>query len=335
MSYRFGVFELDATTLELTRDGRPVRLQPQPAQVLAALVASAGRIVSRDELRQAVWRDDTFVDFDRGLNFCIAQIRAALDDDAASPRYIRTVPKKGYEFVCPLNGVEPVRHEGTKPRSVSYVIFAVASVALVAAAAAIVYRALRTTHLAPIVAVVRFDNETGDPALARFADNLTDNVTAQLTQASGGQFGVIGNAALLRIPRQERDLKTIWSSLRAEFIVLGQVQRDTDRIRVLAHLIHMPEQTHITVSRTDDLPAATLKEADEIAAKIAAKFASRIDGGRQARSIRNLRAQPLLAFAQVRRQLLAEVFALEDRPDLELHAAAERRLLQPLDRFVH
>jgi len=272
---RFGVFTFDPGTLELTRDGRPVRLQPQPAQVLAALVANAGRLVSREELRQAVWRDDTFVDFDRGLNFCIAQIRAALDDDAASPRYVRTIPKKGYEFVCPVNPAAP-ETEAAAPRRAAGLVFALIALALIALAGGIVYYALHATHLRPIVAVARFDNETGDPALARFADNLTDTVTAQLTEDSGGRFGVIGNAALLRAPRQERDLRTIWSSLRAEFIVLGQVQRDSDRVRVLAHLIHMPEQTHVSVSRVVDLPQATLKDADEIAARIAASFAPRI-----------------------------------------------------------
>jgi len=274
-SYRFGVFEFDAGNLDLSREGRPVRLQPQPAQVLLTLVANAGRIVSREELRQAVWRDDTFVDFDRGLNFCIAQIRAALDDDAASPRYIRTIPKKGYEFICPLNRTAP-ETGAAAPRRAAGVLFALIAVALIGLAGGIVYYAVHTTRLRPIVAVARFDNETGDPSLARFADNLTDDVTAQLTQASGGQFGVIGNAALLRTPRQERDLRTIWSSLRAEFIVLGQVQRDSDRVRVLAHLIHMPEQTHVSVSRVVDLPQTTLKETDEIAARISASFAPRI-----------------------------------------------------------
>jgi DNA-binding winged helix-turn-helix (wHTH) protein/TolB-like protein len=328
--HRFGVFEFDADRLELSREGRPVRLQPQPAQVLATLLANAGRTVTRDELKQAVWRDDTFVDFDRGLNFCVAQIRTALGDDATTPRYVRTVPKRGYEFIAPVKEREALAERRRNP---SYLVFALISVALVATAAAIVYRALRTTHLPPIVAVARFDNETDDPALARFADNLTDDVTVQLTQASGGQFGVIGNAALLRVPRQQRDLTTIWSSLRAEFIVLGQVQRDSDRVRVLAHLIHMPDQTHLKVSRTDDLPAATLKEAGEIAARIAATFASQV-GARRESSVANLRAQPCLALAQLRRQLLAEVLRLEDRPDLDLRSAAERRLLQPFDRVV-
>src|SRR5579864_3877911 len=101
--HRFGAFQFDVDRLELFRDGCPVRLQPQPAQVLATLIASAGRTVAREQLRQAVWGGDTFVDFERGLNFCIAQIRSALRDEAALPRYVQTVPKRGYKFVCPVH----------------------------------------------------------------------------------------------------------------------------------------------------------------------------------------------------------------------------------------
>jgi DNA-binding winged helix-turn-helix (wHTH) protein/TolB-like protein len=274
-SFRFGVFELDAERLELSREGRPVRLQPQPAQVLSALVANAGRTVSREELRQAVWKDDTFVDFDRGLNFCIAQIRAALGDDAAAPRYIRTVPKRGYEFVCPIElGQRPVGAGPPRParRSAAGAFYALIASVFVTIAVVIVVRAMTTTQMPPIVAVVRFDNETGDLTLTRFADALTDTVTLQLAEAGAGRFGVIGNAAVLRRARSERDLRAIADSLNARYIVLGQVQGDNQRIRVLAHLIRMPEQTHLRVSRTEDVTDPTLKVADEIAGKIVRAF---------------------------------------------------------------
>jgi DNA-binding winged helix-turn-helix (wHTH) protein len=87
---RFGVFEFDPASRELTRDGIPVRLQPQPSQVLAMLLEHAGEVVTRDQLRKAVWGSDTFVEFEGGVNYCIAQIRAALGDCADSARYIRT-----------------------------------------------------------------------------------------------------------------------------------------------------------------------------------------------------------------------------------------------------
>src|SRR5436305_6009537 len=100
--FRFGIFEFDRASRELRRDRVLVRLQSQPAQVLDCLLEAAGQVVSREELRQAVWHDDTFVDFERGLNFCIAQIRAALNDNPVEPRFIRTIPKRGYQFIAPV-----------------------------------------------------------------------------------------------------------------------------------------------------------------------------------------------------------------------------------------
>src|SRR5262249_59923958 len=99
--FRFGIFEFDPGSRELRRDGALVRLQSQPAQVLGCLLQRAGQVISREELRQAVWQDHTFVDFERGLNFCIAQIRTALNDSATEPRYIRTIPKPGYQLIPP------------------------------------------------------------------------------------------------------------------------------------------------------------------------------------------------------------------------------------------
>src|SRR5215469_7713231 len=104
--FRFGIFEFDRASQELRREGVLVRLQSQPAQVLGCLLEYAGEVVSREELRQAVWQDHTFVDFERGLNCCIAQIRAALKDSAIEPRFIRTIPKRGYQFFPPVTRTE-------------------------------------------------------------------------------------------------------------------------------------------------------------------------------------------------------------------------------------
>ena len=100
---RFGLFHFDPATGELSREGTPIRLQPQPARVLALLLERPGEIVSREDLRRHVWGNETFVDFERGLNFCIAQIRSALGDSADSPRYVETVPKRGYRFIAPAS----------------------------------------------------------------------------------------------------------------------------------------------------------------------------------------------------------------------------------------
>jgi len=94
---RFGIFELDAAAGELRRNGSLVRLPPQPFQVLQLLAHNAGDLVDRDRIRREVW-GETAVDFDRSLNVCIAQIRAALNDNADSPRFVQTVPRRGYRF---------------------------------------------------------------------------------------------------------------------------------------------------------------------------------------------------------------------------------------------
>lgn len=306
--YRFGVFELDAANGELRREGTLVRLQAQPAQVLACLVKSAGHVVPREELRKAVWGSDTFVDFERGLNFCIAQIRSALDDDSATPRYVRTIPKRGYQFIAPVERPrdqeenEQARSEGesqagaerqleaqTQPRGLSGLsLTLLIGVAVLAAFAfGLGYRMLSTQRAAgaarqadvarqPIVAVVRFDNETGDAAMTRFADALTDTVVEQLTTASTERYAVVGNAAILRLPRDIRDLKEIASSLNAKYVVLGQVQAGGAQTRILAHLIRMPDQTHIWVVRVDRTIGEPLAAEAELAQKIAADFSDRI-----------------------------------------------------------
>ena len=98
-SIRFDHYILDIKSGELTKDGRAVKLHPQPAVLLVLLAKRAGEVVGREEIQQALWSDDTVVDFDTSINSCIRQIRTALEDDAESPRYIETVPKKGYRFI--------------------------------------------------------------------------------------------------------------------------------------------------------------------------------------------------------------------------------------------
>src|SRR5258705_9568549 len=102
---RFGVFELDAEAEQLRKNGLTIRLQPQPFKLLRLLVDASGHVVTRDEIRAALWTGDTFVDFEQGVNFAIKQVRAALEDDADRSLYIQTIPKRGYRFVAPVEVV--------------------------------------------------------------------------------------------------------------------------------------------------------------------------------------------------------------------------------------
>ena len=97
---RFGPYELDLSTGELCKLGRPVKLQPQPSRLLCLLVRQAGALVTREQIIQQLWDARTFVDFEHGLNFCVRQIRAALSDDADAAKYVQTVPRRGYRFIA-------------------------------------------------------------------------------------------------------------------------------------------------------------------------------------------------------------------------------------------
>src|SRR5215470_958071 len=105
---RVGEFQIDFASGELRRNGHVARLKPQPCKVLSMLVARAGQTVSREEIQKEVWGADTFVDFERGLNSCIKQIRAALSDDHDAPRYIETIPRRGYRLIAPVETATPV-----------------------------------------------------------------------------------------------------------------------------------------------------------------------------------------------------------------------------------
>jgi len=262
-----------------------VRLQAQPARVLSLLISSPGKVVSREALREAIWGQQTFVDFERGLNVCIAQIRAALGDDSVSPRYVRTVPRQGYQFIAPVECLPaPTPRDLPHPvaeRRFRWQIIAISAACLVVVIFAVIF-ALSSRHAAAsnqepsIVAVVRFDNETGDPALDRFSDGLTDTLVVQLTQMGQDRFQVIGNASILRLPRGQRDLGLIASTLHARFIVLGQVQHVGSQTRILAHLIRMPEQTHLWVARIDKPLDDPLAVESSAAQQIASEFSSHL-----------------------------------------------------------
>jgi DNA-binding winged helix-turn-helix (wHTH) protein len=99
---RFGIFELDVQAGELRKDGAPVRLPPQPYKLLVLLASRPGQIVTRQEIQNALWGDGTNVDFEQGVNFSVKQVREALGDDADEPRYVQTVPKRGYRFIAPV-----------------------------------------------------------------------------------------------------------------------------------------------------------------------------------------------------------------------------------------
>ena len=288
MTYSFGTFAFDSGSLELTREGRRVALEPQPARALARLLAGAGELVTREEMRASIWGDDTHVDYDRGLAYCIGQVRTALGDSGDNPRFVQTLPKRGFRFVAPVAlrpstpsasaptaggdtppsasaADEPVDGRGSgpmpgAPRVTRGMLIAAVVLALVGG---IWWWASMRPPQTITVAVSIFDNETGDPAHDAFVLGLSDVVVTQLTGLAPGRIGVIGNAAPLRQPRNIRNLKTLAATLDADYIVLGQLQRQGDDLRFIVHFIRLRDGVHLSAQRFSRPPGEVARfEAD-------------------------------------------------------------------------
>src|SRR5688500_3406242 len=206
---RFARFELDLAGGELRHDGLPVRLQPQPLKVLLLLASRPGQLVSRDEIQREVWAGDTFVDFDQGLNYCIRQIRAALGDDADAPRFIETIPRRGYRFLA-----------GGAPGSSS------------------------AEHRDMLV-VLPFQNLSGDQEQEYLTDGLTEEVIAELGRLNPKRLGVIARTSAMRYKLTDKSIETIGRELAVSHALEGSVRRAGNRVRVTAQLIQVSDQTQL------------------------------------------------------------------------------------------
>jgi DNA-binding winged helix-turn-helix (wHTH) protein/TolB-like protein len=236
---KFGEFEVDAAAGELRRNGERVRLQDLPFRMLLALLRRPGDVVTRDELRTELW-GTTYVDAEAGLNTAAAKLREALGDTADAPRFIETIPKRGYRFVGSLAGDTPTQSDSKRW------LLAVGAVVLAAVAFGVPWFLIpeRVT-----IAVVRFHNETGRADLDRLAGSLTDAVVVSL--AGNRRYGIIGNSPLLVTDRIFQDVQKIGTALKAEYVVLGQLQNGDAGLVARAHFIRVSDQTHLWASRID------------------------------------------------------------------------------------
>jgi len=252
---RFGPFQLDLGTGELWRNGEAVRLQQQPARVLALLVRQPGRLVTREELRRHLWGDGVFVDFQRGLNFCIMQIRDALGDDAETPRFVETLPRRGYRFIAPTEPVAPatllVPAAPARPRARWRLVALRAGLAAALALAVLTSgwtRAGRggvvtgSTGAAARVAILPFEL-IGPSEGAPIADGLTEEVIVETGRVAPGRLGVIARTSVERYRGQPLDLARLASELGVDYVMEGSVRRDGRRVRVTARLVRCSDQS--------------------------------------------------------------------------------------------
>jgi DNA-binding winged helix-turn-helix (wHTH) protein/TolB-like protein len=273
---RFGTFEVDLRARELRKGGIRIRLQDQPFEILTVMLERPGEVVTREELRQRLWPAGTFVDFEHSLNAAVKRLRAALGDDANNPRFVETLPRRGYRFIAPVRAASSPAAGTPSPgdftprpgrwRSLAALaILGLCTAILVAAS----WRTPAVDHRIR-VAVVPFDNETGQDAYDRVARGVADATVARLaTPERLTRLSVIGNAAVLHQPRAFRDLQRIGTELGADYVVLAQMKSDAGGVRLIAHLIRTPDQVHVWAT-TYDRASFTLEAQAEIAESIAA-----------------------------------------------------------------
>lgn len=214
---RFDVFELDVRAGELRKRGTKLRLQGQPLQVLATLLKRAGELVTREELRAEIWPADTFVDFDHSLHNAIARIRETLGDSAHAPRYIETLPRRGYRFI---ERVDEVKAEAnTSP-----------------------LRDNRDGDVRGIqaLAVLPLEDLTGERGHEYFADGMTEALITCLAKIKA--LRVISRTSAMQYKGVRKSLPQIARELNVDAVIEGSVLRSGERVRITAQLIHSSDQ---------------------------------------------------------------------------------------------
>ena len=230
----FGAFELDMETGKLRKSGRMLKLRPQPTSVLCLLVSQAGKLVSREEIRRLLWGDSTFVDCDVGVDYCVNRIRSVLRDKAQAPRYVETLPRRGYRFIAPVK----------RQRSFAE----------------------------PTLAVLPFANLNGDPLKDYFADGVTDALITELARIP--TVRVISRQSVLHLKGSNQKLDEIARDLRVDGVVVGTVLYEGNRVRVTAQLILMEPERHAWAQSYDCDMSSVLTTQRDAARAIAACVAT-------------------------------------------------------------
>ena len=285
-TFRFGVFELDARSGELRRHGQKVRLPHQSFQILLLLLSRPGDVVTRDELRHALWTSETFVDFDDGLNSAMRKLREALDDDAGHPSFIETLPRRGYRFIAPVNSIAAIELVAPQPAHASETglppaplrmprrrippVWISGAVVLVAAVAlgALYVRSRQAASDIGSLAVLPFENLTGDTAQSYFVDAVTDAVTTHLAQVPG--LDVVSRTSAKLSKQPDTKISAIASALQVDAVLEGTVARSGNQVRITAQLVRGATERHLWARTYDGDVSGIFSLQQRIAAEVAA-----------------------------------------------------------------
>lgn len=317
---RFGAFEIDLRTGELRKHGIKIKLQDQPFQVLQLLLESHGEIVTREELRSKLWPENTFVDFDVGLNTAIKRLREALGDSAESSHYVETLPRKGYRFIAAVESIEEVRaglpganDQSRKALATSRRWKIWSSGILVALIAALLlYFSLgelrQRFHPRPVaiqsIAVLPLENLSGDPTQDYFVDGMTDALTTDLGKIS--HLRVISRTSAMRYKGTKESLQQIARELEVDGLVEGSVARSGDRVRITANLVQVAPEKHLWADSFEGNIRDVFDLQDDASRAIADAIQIKLSPQEQARLTNSHAVDPQAYDAYLQGQFFAE-----------------------------
>lgn len=272
-SHKFGEFELDSARFELRRNGRALKLERIPMELLILLAEKDGKVVSRQEIIERLWGKDIFVDTEHGINTAIRKIRFALKDEPERPRFVQTVTGKGYRFVAGRNGkaasLDPEQSNISQPREglsvaapgkehpwrpMAIVVTAVCMLAVAVLGINVAGIRDRISPTSPrtqirSIAVLPLTNLSGDPAQDYFADGMTDELITAL--AKNRSLRVVSRTSAMEYKGVRRPLRDIARELEVDGILEGSLERSGNRVHMTVQLIHAPSDTHIWAESYD------------------------------------------------------------------------------------
>jgi TolB-like protein/DNA-binding winged helix-turn-helix (wHTH) protein/Flp pilus assembly protein TadD len=292
---RFGTFELFFPSCELRKAGVKIRVQQQPLKLLAILLERPGDVVTREELRSRIWAEENFGDFDQAVNIAIAKLRNALGDSAESPRYIETLPKRGYRFITAVSVVDTETCEkasespagdrtdvdsGPQHQSVEPTVPPKPSqlkrrtlIALITALSVLILTIwlFHSWHSSSSgirsIAVLPLDNLSGDDSQDYFSDGMTDELITDLAKIKA--LRVISRTSVMRYKRTNTPLSEIARTLNVDAIVEGSVLRSGERVRITAQLIQIPADKHLWAESYEGNLSDTLALQNKVAQAVA------------------------------------------------------------------
>jgi TolB-like protein/DNA-binding winged helix-turn-helix (wHTH) protein/Tfp pilus assembly protein PilF len=329
-NYQFGPYRVDVAAGQLRKHGTRIRLAGQPFDILVMLLERAGQVVTREEINQRLWSNETFVDFENSLNKAINKLRQALADSPEQPIYIETLPRRGYRFIAPINGsaselVSPqVSHQGTDsaaearkdsagPQSASrtaapevkarqpvrraarpsqWLVYGLGSIALAVCVlfAANLWLKRDSNKSITSVAVLPLEYLSNEPGQEYFADGVTDELITQL--AKSGAFRVTSRTSSMQFKKSNKSIRQIAGELGVEALIEGSIERVDGRVRIRAQLIRASTDQYLWAESYDGAERDLLSLEDRVAREVALQVAVNLTSAQERRFVRARTVNP-------------------------------------------